>query len=86
MYAGKPLNGEKGIFALLLKHFLEATLEDELYTAYKRKKPPVPLIGKMTRGLKNKNLSGEFNLEYSRDCNSSFDTLSLPKRHLIITE
>jgi hypothetical protein len=24
MYAGKPLNGEKGIFAPLLKHFLES--------------------------------------------------------------
>ena len=30
MYAGRPLNGEKGIFAPLLKHFLEAALEGEL--------------------------------------------------------
>jgi len=30
MYAGKPLNGEKGIFAPLLKHFLEAALAGEL--------------------------------------------------------
>lgn len=30
MYAGKPLNGEKGIFASLLKHFLESALEGEL--------------------------------------------------------
>ncbi len=30
MYAGKPLNGEKGIFAPLLKHFLESALEGEL--------------------------------------------------------
>jgi putative transposase len=30
MYGGKPLNGEKGIFAPLLKHFLEAALEGEL--------------------------------------------------------
>lgn len=27
MYAGKPMNGEKGIFAPLLKHFLESALE-----------------------------------------------------------
>jgi hypothetical protein len=26
MYEGKPLNGEKGIFDPLLKHFLEAAL------------------------------------------------------------
>ena len=30
MYAGKPLNGEKGIFAPLLKHFLEAALAGEM--------------------------------------------------------
>lgn len=30
MYAEKPLNGEKGIFAPLLKHFLEAAPEGEL--------------------------------------------------------
>ena len=30
MYAGKPLNGEKGIFAPLLKHFLESALAGEL--------------------------------------------------------
>ena len=30
MYAGKPLNGEQGIFAPLLKHFLESALAGEL--------------------------------------------------------
>jgi hypothetical protein len=30
LYAGKPLNGEKGIFAPLLKHFLEAAMAGEL--------------------------------------------------------
>lgn len=30
LYAGKPLNGEKGIFTPLLKHFLEAALAGEL--------------------------------------------------------
>jgi hypothetical protein len=29
MYAGRPLNGEKGVFAPLLKHFLESALEGE---------------------------------------------------------
>lgn len=30
MYAGKPLHGEKGIFAPLLKPFLESALAGEL--------------------------------------------------------
>ena len=30
LYAGKPLNGDKGIFAPLLKHFLEAAMAGEL--------------------------------------------------------
>jgi hypothetical protein len=38
MYAGKPLNGENGIFALLLKHFLEAALEGELHAHLQEEK------------------------------------------------
>ena len=38
MYAGKPLNGEKGIFAPLLKHFLEAALAGELETHLQEEK------------------------------------------------
>ena len=30
LYAGKPINGEKGIFAPLLKQLLEAALEGEI--------------------------------------------------------
>jgi putative transposase len=30
LYAGKPLNGGKGIFASLLKQLLEAALEGEM--------------------------------------------------------
>lgn len=28
MYAGKPMNGEKGVFAPLLKHFLKSALDE----------------------------------------------------------
>lgn len=30
LYSGKPLTGEKGIFAPMLKHFLEQSLQGEM--------------------------------------------------------
>lgn len=87
MYSGQPLNGEKGIFAPLLKHFLEAALEGEL---------AAHLAGEKSLGLVNrkngrvskrvKSLSGEFDLESSRDRSGSFEPLILPKRQLIVTD
>ena len=31
LYEGKPLTGEQGLFAPLLKHFLESALEGEMH-------------------------------------------------------
>lgn len=87
MYAGKPLNGEKGIFAPLLKHFLEAALEGELQSHLQEEKASGLANrknGKTTKRVKS--LSGEFELESGRDRNSSFEPMILPKRQLIITE
>jgi transposase-like protein len=87
MYAGKPLNGEKGIFAPLLKHFLEAALEGELQSHLQEEKASGNTNrknGKTTKKVKS--LSGEFELESSRDRNSSFEPVILPKRQVIITE
>lgn len=87
MYAGKPLNGEKGIFAPLLKHFLEAALEGELQSHLQEEKASGTINrknGKTTKKVKS--LSGEFELESGRDRNSSFEPVILPKRQLIITE
>lgn len=87
MYAGKPLNGEKGIFAPLLKHFLEAALEGEL-DAHLLEEKSAGLFnrknGKTSKRVKS--LSGEFDLESSRDRSGSFEPLILPKRQLIITD
>lgn len=87
MYAGKPLNGEKGIFAPLLKHFLESALEGEL-EAHLREEKATGLSnrrnGKSSKRVKS--LSGEFELESSRDRSGSFEPVVLPKRQLIITE
>jgi putative transposase len=86
LYAGKPFNGEKGIFAPLLKHFLEATLAGELEGHLQEEKA----AGKANRkngktSKKVKSLSGEFELEMGRDRSGTFEPLVLPKRQLIIT-
>jgi putative transposase len=87
MYAGKPLNGEKGIFAPLLKHFLEAALEGEL-DAHLQEEKAEGLSnrrnGKTSKQVKS--IAGEFELESSRDRSGSFEPLVLPKRQVIITE
>jgi putative transposase len=86
LYAGKPLNGDKGIFAPLLKHFLEAAMAGELEAHLQEEKA----AGKSNRkngktSKKVKSLSGEFDLETSRDRSGSFEPMVLPKRQLIVT-
>lgn len=87
MYAGKPLNGEQGIFAPLLKHFLESALEGELEAHLQEEKAAGRANrrnGKTTKTVKS--LSGEFELESSRDRSASFEPVVLPKRQLLITQ
>lgn len=87
MYAGKPLNGEKGIFAPLLKHFLESALEGEL-EAHLQEEKAIGVAnrrnGKTSKRVKS--LAGEFDLESSRDRSGSFEPIVLPKRQVVITE
>lgn len=87
MYAGKPLNGDKGIFAPLLKHFLEAALEGELQSHLQQEKASGlsnRKNGKTTKKVKS--LSGEFDLETNRDRTGSFEPMILPKRQVVITQ
>ena len=87
MYAGKPLNGEKGIFAPLLKHFLESALEGELEAHLQEEKAAGIANRRNGKASKKvKSISGEFELESSRDRAGSFEPLVLPKRQVIITE
>jgi len=86
MYAGKPLNGEKGIFAPLLKHFLEAALAGELEAHLQEEKAAGLANRKIGRTSKKvKSLSGEFELETTRDRSGSFEPVVLAKRQLIVT-
>jgi len=85
MYAGKPLNGEKGIFAPLLKHFLESALEGELDAHLHEEKALGAANrrnGKTTKRVKS--ISGEFDLESSRDRSGSFEPLVLPKLYISV--
>jgi len=87
MYAGKPLNGEKGIFAPLLKHFLESALEGELEAHLQEGKADGTANrrnGKTSKKVKS--ISGGFELETGRDRIGSFEPLVLPKRQVVITE
>jgi transposase-like protein len=86
LYAGKPLNGDKGIFAPLLKHFLEAAMAGELEAHLQEEKAAGKPNRKNGRTSKQvKSLSGEFELETSRDRSGSFEPVVLPKRQLIVT-
>ena len=87
MYEGKGFNGEKGVFAPLMKYFLEAALEGEMEAHLAQEKS----FGNANRrngkvGKRVKSLSGEFELETSRDRLGTFEPMILPKRHLIISE
>ncbi len=82
LYAGKPLNGEKGIFAPLLKHFLEAALAGELEAHLQEEKAAGLANRKNGKASKKVNsLSGEFELKTSRDRMGSFESVVLPYYH-----
>jgi putative transposase len=86
LYAGKPLNGDKGIFAPLLKHFLEAAMAGELEAHLQEEKAAGKANRKNGKTSKRvKSLSGEFELETNRDRSGSFEPVVLPKRQLIVT-
>lgn len=89
LYEGKSLTGENGIFAPLLKHFLESALEGEM-SAHLLEEKTRDIPTKNRRNGKNskivKSLSGEFELETPRDRTGSFGPKVVPKRQVIITE
>lgn len=87
MYSGKPMNGENGIFAPLLKHFLESALAGELEAHLQESRSKGLENRKNGRTSKRvKSLSGEFDLQSGRDRSGSFEPVILPKRQVIITE
>lgn len=89
LYEGKSLTGEKGIFAPLLKHFLESALEGELSAHFQEERAAEAPSknrrnGKATKQVKS--LSGNFDLQTPRDRMGSFEPKVVGKRQVIITE
>ncbi len=87
LYSGKPLTGENGIFAPMLKHFLETALQGELDNH---------LIANKSEGIKNrknglsskiiKSSGGSFELDTPRDRDCSFTPQVVAKRQLVLTD
>ncbi len=87
LYSGKPINGEHGIFAPLMKHFLEAALEGELEAHLQEEKAQGLVNRRNGKAVKRvKSVSGEFDLETTRERSGSFEPVIVPKRQVVITE
>jgi transposase-like protein len=84
LYAGKPLNGEKGIFAPLLKQLLEAALEGELASHLADQDQANRRNGKSSKTIKT--AAGAIDLTTPRDRQGSFEPQIVPKRQVVITE
>jgi putative transposase len=86
LYAGKPINGEKGIFASLLKQLLEAALEGEIesHLDEQQREQGNRRNGKSSKTIKT--AAGAIELSTPRDRHSSFEPQIVPKRQVVITE
>ncbi|WP_430613168.1 IS256 family transposase [Flavobacterium sp. JP2137] len=88
LYQGKKMGGPDGIFAPLLKHFLETMMEGELehhLAEEKAKGVTNRRNGRTTKTVRSMQ-SGSFELESTRDRNATFEPKILPKRQLIVTD
>jgi putative transposase len=86
LYDGKPLTGENGLFAPMLKHFLETALEGEMdnHLAQTRTQQANRRNGKGTKTVKSS--GGLLELTTSRDRNGSYQPQLIPKRQLVLTD
>lgn len=87
LYSGKSLTGENGIFAPMLKHFLESALQGELDNHLNANKAEG--IKNRKNGLSKKTIKsngGSFELETPRDRDGSFSPQVVGKRQLVLTD
>ncbi|WP_266362045.1 IS256 family transposase [Tellurirhabdus rosea] len=85
LYEGKPLTGENGLFAPLLKHFLESALEGEMdsHLAQTRQVEQNRRNGKTTKRVKSS--AGLLDLQTPRDRTGSYQPQLVPKRQVVLT-
>ena len=85
LYEGKPLTGENGLFAPLLKHFLESALEGEMdgHLVQTRQTEHNRRNGKTTKTVKSS--AGLLDLTTPRDRSGSYQPQIVPKRQVVLT-
>lgn len=85
LYEGKPLTGENGLFAPLLKHFLESALEGEMdnHLTQTRQLEQNRRNGKTTKTVKSN--AGLIELQTPRDRTGSYQPQLIPKRQVVLT-
>lgn len=87
LYNGKSLTGTDGIFAPMLKHFLESALQGELENHLSESKAnQVKNRKNGTTSKQIKSNAGSFELETPRDRDGSFSPEIVPKRQLVLTD
>ncbi|MBC3788254.1 IS256 family transposase [Spirosoma utsteinense] len=86
LYEGKPLTGENGLFAPMLKHFLETALEGEMdsHLIQTRQTEQNRRNGKNTKTVKSS--AGLLELTTPRDRSGSYQPQLVPKRQLVLTD
>ena len=85
LYEGKPLTGEQGLFAPLLKHFLESALEGEMdgHLQQTRQTEQNRRNGKTSKTVKSS--AGLLELTTPRDRSGSYQPQLVPKRQVVLT-
>ena len=86
LYEGKPLTGENGLFAPMLKHFLETALEGEMdnHLLHSRQTEQNRRNGKNTKMVKSS--AGLLELTTPRDRSGSYQPQLVPKRQVVLTD
>ncbi len=85
LYEGKPLTGEQGLFAPLLKHFLESALEGEMdsHLQETRRTEQNRRNGKTSKTVKSS--AGLLDLTTPRDRTGTYQPHLIPKRQVVLT-
>jgi transposase-like protein len=85
LYDGKSLTGQDGLFAPLLKHFLESALEGEMnnHLTQSRQQEANRRNGKTSKQVKSS--AGLLDLTTPRDRAGSYQPQIVPKRQVVLT-
>lgn len=87
LYSGKPLTGENGIFAPMLKHFLEQSLQGEMDAHLASERGNGVSNRRNSTSIKRvKSNAGEFERQTPRDRLVNFEPSIVPKRQVVLTE